>query len=96
MNVQLDDRLYQKAQQRATEAGFASVDEYVADVVSQDLVEGLDAEQPDLQHLFMPERIAHIQASMEEMKAGKVFTSDQVDEHFRQKRAAWERENKAG
>ena len=93
MNVQLDDRLFQKAQQRAAEAGFASVDEYVAEIVSQDLVEGLDAEQPDLQHLFTPERLAEIDAGFAEIQAGNSFTAEEVREHFKQKRAEWDRQN---
>jgi predicted transcriptional regulator len=93
MNVQLDDRLYQQAKQRAAEAGFASVDEYVADVVSHDLIEDLDAEQPDLQHLFTPERLAEIDAGFAEIQAGKCFTAEEVREHFKQKRAEWDRKN---
>ena len=38
--VQLADQLDKEAQRRASEAGFATVDEYVADVVSHDLEEG--------------------------------------------------------
>ena len=34
--VNLTDQLYQEAQRRATEAGFASVDEYVASILSSD------------------------------------------------------------
>jgi hypothetical protein len=93
MHVQLDDRLYQKAKQRAAEAGFASVDEYVADVVGQDLIEEFDAKQPDLQHLFTPERIALIEAAAQEIKDGKCYTDEQVTEYFRQKRAAWDQQN---
>jgi hypothetical protein len=37
--IQLNDQLYQEAKQRAAEAGFVSVDEYVADVLQTDLRE---------------------------------------------------------
>lgn len=36
--IHLSDQLYQQAQRRATEAGFPSVDEYIADVVQHDLM----------------------------------------------------------
>jgi hypothetical protein len=37
--IQLNERLYQQAQRRAAEAGFGSVDEYVADVLQHDFDE---------------------------------------------------------
>ena len=37
--VQLPDQLYRVAQRRASEAGFASVEEYIADVVTQDVAD---------------------------------------------------------
>ena len=36
--IQLSDQLYEQAQRRALEAGFSSVDEFVADVVQQHLI----------------------------------------------------------
>jgi len=38
--VQLADKLFEAAEHRARSAGFASVDDYVADVLSHNLVEG--------------------------------------------------------
>ena len=71
--------LYKEAQRRAAEAGFASVDEYVADVVSHDLVEDVGAGTPNLDHLFTPERLAHIDEAEAQIKAGNYFTSEQAD-----------------
>jgi len=87
--VQLDERLYKDAQRRATEAGFSSVDEYVADIVSHDLVEGSEDQTPNLDHLFTPERLALIDAAAAEIRDGDCLTADQVREHFKQKREAW-------
>lgn len=87
--VQLDERLYKDAQRRAAEAGFSSVDEYVADVVSHDLVEGAPDQAPNLDHLFTPERLESIDAAAAEIKAGNCFTAEQVREHFKKKRDAW-------
>jgi hypothetical protein len=80
-----DERLYKDAQRRATEAGFSSVDEYVAD----DLVERSPDQTPNLDHLFTPERLGLIDAAAAEIKDGNSFTAEQVREHFKKKRAAW-------
>jgi hypothetical protein len=88
--VQLNDQLYKEAQRRATEAGFSTVDEYVADVVSHDLVEDNGDETPDLDHLFTPEVIAQLDQISAEIKAGgKTYTMEEVREHFEKKRKKW-------
>lgn len=53
--IQLNDQLYQDAKRRAAEAGFGSVDEYVADILQQDL-----EETENLDHFFTPQRLAQI------------------------------------
>lgn len=91
--VQLDDRLYKEAQRRAAEARFSSVDEYVADVVNDDLIGANGEETPNLDHLFTPEVIADLDRISAEIKAGgKTYSSDEVREHFAKKRAAREQE----
>jgi len=91
--VQLNDKLYKEAERRATEAGFSSVDEYVADVVSHDLVEDSGGETPNLDHLFTPERLAHIDAAEAEIKAGNFYTAEQADAELAKRRAEWLRNN---
>jgi hypothetical protein len=91
--VQLNERLYKEAERRAAEAGFSTVDEYVADVVSHDLVEDTGGETPNLDHLFTPERLAHIDKAEAEIRAGNYFTAEQVREHFKKKRAEWIQKN---
>ncbi len=54
--VQLNDQLYKEAERRAREAGFASVDEFVADRLESDFSE----EQENFDHLFTPEVIAEL------------------------------------
>ncbi len=73
----------------AAEAGFASVDEYIAEVVNDDLTGGDGEETPNLDHLFTPERLAEIESARAEIKAGNSFTADQVREHFKKKREEW-------
>ena len=87
--VNLSDRLYQDAQRRAAEAGFSSVDEYVADVLSHDL----DGGTPDLDHFFTPERLALIDESLAEAKAGNVLTMDQAKTQLANSRDAWLRDH---
>jgi hypothetical protein len=81
--IQLDDQLFQEARRRAAEVGFESVDQYVADVLQHDLE---DAD--NLDHLFTPERLAHIDRAAAQIDAGQGLTAGQVREHFRQKRNA--------
>lgn len=83
-NIQLNDQLYQLAQQQAAIAGYPTVDEYVAEVLHFDLA----IETQNLDHLFTPERLAHIDRAAAQIDAGQGLTSAQVREHFRRKRDA--------
>jgi hypothetical protein len=87
--IQLADKVYKDAQRRAAEAGFASVDEYVADVLINDVFEDGGEETPDLEHLFTPERLAKIDAALADVKAGHFLTSDQVDAELAKCRDEW-------
>jgi hypothetical protein len=91
--VQLNEDLYKNAQRRAAEAGFSSVDEYVADVVSHDLLDVNGDETPNLDHLFTPERLAQIDAAAAEIDAGNYFTSEQMHEELARRRAEWLKQN---
>jgi hypothetical protein len=83
--VNLSDQLYQDAQRRAAEAGFSSVDEYVADVLSNDL----RGETPNLDQFFTPERLTLIDESLAEARAGNVLTMDQAKTELANSRDAW-------
>lgn len=87
--IQLNDQLYQEALRRATEAGFPSVDDYVADVLQHDL----HAETESFDHLFTPERIDHIDRAAAEIDAGQGLTPDQVDAELANRRDEWLRQN---
>lgn len=90
--VRLNDRLYKEAERRAREAGFGSVDEFVADRLENDFSE----EQENFDHLFTPEVIADLDKISDQIKAGgKTYTMHEVDEHFEKKRQEWLR-NHAG
>ena len=84
--VQMPDQLYRVAQRRAAEAGFATVEEYIADVVTQDVAD--DTENFD--HLFTPQVVSELEQISAAAKAGgKTYTSEEVGEHFRKKSDAW-------
>ena len=80
VQLELTDRLYDLAMRRAVEAGFKTVGEYIAEVVSDDLALGAD----NLDNLFTPERLVHIESVIDKVKAGgKTHTVAEVREHFR-------------
>jgi len=81
VQLELTDQLYDQAKRRAVEAGFKSVNEYIADVVSDDLTEQTE----NFDHLFTPERLAIIDKAAAQIKAGEYQTSAQVREHFRKR-----------
>lgn len=84
--VRLDDQVFKVAQRRAADAGYSSVDEYIADVVIHDRGD----ESDNFDHLFTPERLAELDKISAEIKAGgKTYTVAEVREHFERKRKAW-------
>lgn len=90
--VQLPERLYKEAERRAAEAGFANVDEYVAQVVGQDLA----GEAEDFDSLFTPERLAQLDQVSAEIKSGaKTYTMDEVGEHFERRGDAWRQQHRS-
>jgi predicted HicB family RNase H-like nuclease len=77
IQFQLNDQLYQSLQLRASASGFDSVNEYVVDVLENELIV-----TPKLDHLFTPERLAKIDRAMAQVKAGQVKTEEEVDEYL--------------
>jgi hypothetical protein len=84
--VRLDDQVFKVAQRRAADAGYSSVDEYIANVVIHDHSE----ESDNFDHLFTAERLAQLDQISAEIKAGgKTYSVAEVREHFERKRKAW-------
>jgi len=84
--IQIPDQIYGQAKIRAKEAGIASVDDYVVDLLANEGSNGT----PRLDHLFTLERIALLDQISAEVKAGSAtLSSEQVREHFRVKSQAW-------
>lgn len=86
IQLQLTDQLYDQAQRRATEAGFANLDEYIGDLVMEDLI----AETENLDHRFSPKVIAHLNTIRTDIQTGtKTYTEMEVDEYLREKASKW-------
>jgi len=85
--VNLADQIYQDAQCRAVEAGFTTVDDYIADMIAHDLEPSIE----NLDHLFTPEVIRDLDRSSAAAKAGgKTYSAEEVKEHFRKRSEAWQ------
>jgi hypothetical protein len=88
-SVELDEKVYTLAQRRATDAGYASVDEFVAEVLTAKI-----NEDSHYDHLFTPERIAELERISAEIKAGgKTYTREELDAHFQKKRDEWQKKH---
>jgi hypothetical protein len=78
--INLNDQVFDVAQRRAADEGYSSVDEYIADVVVQDV----GGENASFDHVFTPERLAELEQISAEIKAGgKTHSMAEVQEHFR-------------
>jgi hypothetical protein len=82
--IQIADHVYDQVKRRADAAGFESVDQYISDMLADDDLEFT----PDLEHLFTPERLAIIDQSLTEVRAGaKTYTIEEVSERLAHNRA---------
>jgi hypothetical protein len=85
-HVQLNDNVFEAAKQRAAAGGYSNIDDYVADVVVQDL--GQDSVSFD--DVFTPDRIASLEQISQEIEAGgKTHSMADVREHFQNRRKQW-------
>jgi hypothetical protein len=86
IKLQLTDQLYEEAKRRAGSAGFKSVNEFVADVLADELTQ----ETEDFDHLFTPERIAHVDKVAASVEAGgPTYSIEEVSAYLATKRADW-------
>lgn len=86
IHIQLTEQLYNQAKRRAVETGFASVDEYIVDVVAEDIAQ----ETENLDHRFTPKVVAHLNQIQEKIKAGaKTYTEAELDDYLQERARAW-------
>ena len=69
--------------ERADEAGFRSVDEYVTHIITNDTKE----EAENLYYLFTPERQAHIDQIVIAKAGRKTYTMEEMRENLAKHRA---------
>jgi hypothetical protein len=79
--IQLTDQVYSQVKRRAVEAGYEDVDDYVVSVLTYDPFEN----SKDLDHLFTPERLAHIDRAAAQIKTGESHSASEVREHFKKR-----------
>jgi hypothetical protein len=90
VQLQLTDQIYDRTKRRALEAGFNSVSEFIADVISDEVSQEVE----DFDHLFTPERLAHIDQVIASLKAGgQTFSVEEVSAQLKEHRAEWIRKN---
>jgi len=87
--LELSEDVFKAAQRRADEGGFATVEDYFADMVL-----GRSAERPTgVDRMFTPERLAHIDAALATVRAGHFLTVEQAAARLAEHRAAWVKAN---
>jgi hypothetical protein len=84
--IRLSDQLYKEAQRRAHEAGFSTVDEFIAD----QLESNFSGQQENFDDRFTPEVLAHLDEISADIKAGgKTYSMEEVDQHLEKKQQEW-------
>jgi hypothetical protein len=83
--VNLSDQMFEEVRRRAAEAGFASVDEFVADILASDFCLATE----DLSNFFTPERLKLIDEAAADVASGNSFTAEEAKQALAQSRAAW-------
>jgi hypothetical protein len=80
--VQLTDQLFKVVQQRASDAGYSSVDAYVSDFLVATDGENID-------QCFTPQRLAHIDKADADINSGKGFTTELAEKELTLRREKW-------
>jgi hypothetical protein len=80
--VQLNYQVFKVVQQRASDAGYTSVDAYVADFL-------VATDDQNIDYLFTPQRLAHIDQADADIDSGKGFTTEQAEKELALRREKW-------
>lgn len=86
-NIQLTERLYSEVERRARQAGFSSVDEFVAERRESDFLDVTE----NLDERFRPEILDHLDRISGDMKAGQSVSMDEVEQHLAEVRKSWQK-----
>jgi len=85
--INLNEKLFQAVRERATAAGFENVDDYVADVLQEEVTVS-----ENFDHLFTPERLAHIEESLQQIRDGKGLSLEEARAELAKRRDEWLRQ----
>ena len=87
-HVNLTEKSYTAAERLAAARGFASVEEFVADVIEE------KAQEEDITRRFTPEVIAYLDEISSGVKAGdKTYSPKEVTASLEENKAAWLKKN---
>lgn len=90
VKLEITDDVYQQATQRPLNEGFASLDEYLVDAVTELASDGIGPERELINRLFTPEAITELDRVRKAVQdGGKTYSQEEVDKYFRQKSQAW-------
>ena len=84
-HVELNEQLFRTAQRRASDTGFGTVEDYIADMVMHDVGDG----DIDVTRLFTADRLAQIDEALAQARAGHVLTAEQSAAELARLRAEW-------
>lgn len=84
--INLSDDLYDEARGAASRRGLGSVEQYIVELISDDLLD------ENIDSLFTEERLAEIDQAASEARSGKLMTVQEVRAHFARKRSEWLKE----
>ena len=87
--INFSDELYRNAERRAAEAGFASVEAYVANLVEHDA--NGDIFDPDT--FFTHQRLAEIEAASADVRSGNFLTMEQSQADLARLKEEWRKEH---
>ena len=86
LRLSIPDDLFAALSRQAKVDGFESPEQYVADFISHGHVLSID----NLDHMFTPKVIAHLDEISERIRAGeKTFTIDQCKAELAKRKAEW-------
>lgn len=85
--IQLTDELFEDAQRAAKARGFATVDEYIADVITHDVADEVLTLTPD--------QVIKVREAQEQIEVGKYSTVEELQESLNEQRAAWHQKKSA-
>ena len=84
-SIHLNDHVYTMAQQLASARGHKSVEDYITEVVEEEML----ADTENFDHLFTPEVMAGIAEGVADAEAGRTYTLKEALEQVAEWKKEW-------